>query len=336
MSEGTSASPGRAATATRLAYILAASHSGSTLLAMLLGSHPKVCTVGELKATGIGDGERYLCSCGEPIGKCLFWADVHREMGRRGLDFDVTGAGTDLRSGGGAYVDRLLRPLHRGPLLEHLRDAALAASPSWRSRIRRIQRLDAALASCLCDLTGKKVVVDSSKVGIRLKYLLRNPALDVRVIRLVRDGRAVALTYVDPAHYADAKDPRVRGGGMGGDRESERRPMAAAAHEWRRSNEEAEAIVRHLHPARWTELRYEELCADPSATLARLFAFIGVDPTQVALKPPGDHHVVGNGMRLDPDIEVRLDDRWTGALTRRELDVFDSVAGSTNRRYGYR
>ena len=124
---------------------------------------------------------------------------------------------------------------------------------------------------------------------------------------------------------------------MGGDRESERRPMDAAAHEWRRSNEEAEAIVRRLHPARWTEVRYEELCADPSATLARLFAFVGVDPTRVALKPrPGDHHVVGNGMRLDADIEVRLDDRWTGALSRRELDVFDSVAGSMNRRYGYR
>ena len=33
-----------------VAYLLAASHSGSTLLAMLLASHPDVCTTGELKA----------------------------------------------------------------------------------------------------------------------------------------------------------------------------------------------------------------------------------------------------------------------------------------------
>ena len=46
----------------RLVYILAASHSGSTLLAMLLGSHPDVCTVGELKATSLGNVEEYLCS----------------------------------------------------------------------------------------------------------------------------------------------------------------------------------------------------------------------------------------------------------------------------------
>ena len=38
----------------RLAYLLAASHSGSTLLAMLLGAHPEACTAGELKATNLG------------------------------------------------------------------------------------------------------------------------------------------------------------------------------------------------------------------------------------------------------------------------------------------
>jgi hypothetical protein len=41
------------------------------------------------------------------------------------------------------------------------------------------------------------VLVDSSKVGIRLKYLLRIPEIDIRVIRVIRDGRAVALTYTD-------------------------------------------------------------------------------------------------------------------------------------------
>ena len=43
---------------TDLVYILAASHSGSTLLAMLLSTHPEICTVGELKATNLGDPHR--------------------------------------------------------------------------------------------------------------------------------------------------------------------------------------------------------------------------------------------------------------------------------------
>ena len=64
----------------RLAYVLAASHSGSTVLSMLLGAQPRLCTVGELKATALGDPERYRCSCRELIGDCVFWGRVEAEM----------------------------------------------------------------------------------------------------------------------------------------------------------------------------------------------------------------------------------------------------------------
>ena len=111
------------------------------------------------------------------------------------------------------------------------------------SSLPAIQRANAALARCLLDVTGKQVIVDSSKMGLRLKYLLRNPDFDVRVIRIVRDGRAVALAYMDPAGFADASDPRLRQGGMGGDRANERQTMPEAAHQWRRSNEEAESLL---------------------------------------------------------------------------------------------
>jgi hypothetical protein len=178
------------------------------------------------------------------------------------------------------------------------------------------------------------VLVDSSKVGLRLKYLLRNPALDVRVIRLIRDGRGVAVTYTDPATFADARDPGLRGGGTGDSRDGERLSVAAAAREWRRSNEEAAAILRGVDPARWTEVRYEALCRDPDSTLRRLFAFMGVGPG--GARTGGEHHVLGNGMRLDSAVEVCLDERWRGALGGREAAVFESVAGELNRRLGYR
>jgi Sulfotransferase family len=325
----------RTTAATPLVYILAASHSGSTLLAMLLGSHPEVCTVGELKATSLGDVDRYRCSCRQPITTCPFWLGVERDMARRGWAFDITRGGTDLGSGATAYGRRLLRPLHRGPVWERARDVALALSPTWRRQLPRIQALNAALAACICAQTGKRVLVDSSKIGLRLKYLLRNPELDVRVIRLIRDGRAVALTYTDPATFADARDPHLRGGGTGASRDSERLSLAKAATEWRRSNEEADAIVRRLDRSRWTEARYETLCRDPEATLRRLFGFLGVDPKAPRMVL-GEHHILGNGMRLDSSLEVRLDDRWRWALSARDLAMFDSVAGALNRRLGYR
>jgi len=321
---------------TRLVYILAASHSGSTLLAILLGSHPEICTIGELKATSMGDVDRYLCSCRARIRECPFWSAVGGDMADRGFDFDIADAGTDLVSGADPYLKRLLRPLHRGPMLELVRDAALGLSPAWRSRISRFQARNSALAESVCTRTGNNVIVDSSKVGIRLKYLLRNPTLEVKVVRMIRDGRGVALAYVDPARFADARDPGLRGGGMGASREDERLNIADAAMEWRRSNEEAEAILACLDPARWRNVRYEDLCADPGTTLRSLFAFLGVDPgVGVEQLNFEGLHMIGNGMRLDFSRRIRLDERWRQALGPGDLRKFDSVAGSLNRRLGY-
>jgi hypothetical protein len=324
---------------TSLAYILAASHSGSTLLAMLLGSHPDVCTVGELKATQLGDVTRYRCSCRTEIVQCSFWKGVHEGMARRGFpSFNIVHGETDLASGATPYVRKLLRPLHRGALLERARDAALAASPAWQARLARFQSLNAALTAELATRTGARVVVDSSKVAVRLKYLLRNPELDIRVIRLIRDGRGVALTYTDPAQFADARDPRLRGGGTGaGSETADRLTLAQAAREWKRSNEEQEALLVGLDRSRWTEVRYEEMCRDPESTLRKLFRFVGVNPEHSISNFRGkNHHVIGNGMRFDETSEIRLDERWRSELPAQAGAIFEAHAGPTNVRLGYR
>ncbi len=321
---------------TRLVYILAASHSGSTLLAMLLNAHPEICTAGELKMTNLGDIRRYRCSCGALIRECGFWEKVCAGMARRGFAFDLERPGTNFNAVGSGYARRLLRPLHRGPILETVRDAALMLSGTWRRSLPEILARNAALAETVCEIRGAKMIVDSSKVGVRLKYLLRSPNLDVRVIRLVRDGRAVAMTYLDPARFADARDPEKRGGGSGGDRRDERLSLRHAAVEWRRSNEEAEHILALLDRSCWTQVRYEDLCRAPAETLGRLFTFLGVDP---ALADPdfrkAEHHVLGNGMRLDTTSEIVLDERWNSTLTATDLNEFDRIAGRINRKYGY-
>jgi hypothetical protein len=319
-----------------VAYILAASHSGSTLLAMLLASHPEVCTTGELKAQSLGDPERYRCSCGAPIRRCEFWNDIAARMAARGHVFDITRADTHLSADASPYEEKLLEPLVRGASLEALRSAGLGLSPSWRKRLARFHAVNESLVRSLCDRTGTRVVVDSSKVGIRLKYLLRNPGIDVRVVRLIRDGRAVALTYTDPANYADASAPNLRGGGDGTSRDRERLTPWDAAHEWRRSNEEADALLARLDPTRQITVRYEELCTNTAAVLSKLWAFVGVSPFQFAEGwRARNHHVIGNGMRFDSSEEVRLDERWKTALPPAALAVFEAEAGALNRRLGY-
>jgi hypothetical protein len=320
----------------RLIYILAASHSGSTLLAFLLASHLDVCTVGELKAGNLGDVARYRCSCGQLIRECSFWSAIRADLASQGLPFDLARPPTDFASVESRYARRLLRPLHRGGLVESIRDVALALSPRWRHHMDRAQAANAALAARVCARLCAQVIVDSSKTAIRLKYLLRNPRLDVRVVRLVRDGRAVANTYMNPAVYADASNPALRGGGSGDSRDAERQPMALAAREWRRSNEEADAVLRHVSRERCLQVRYEDLCTSPSEVQAQVWRFASLDDRgPVAPFRSREHHVIGNGMRLDDTRQVQADQRWVSALQPADLEVFDRIAGSLNRRFGY-
>jgi hypothetical protein len=322
----------------KLAYILAASHSGSTLLSMLLNSHPEITTTGELKLSSkaIGDPARYRCSCGRFIRQCDFWRKVREGMSRRGYGFDIVDASMDYHTVDSHYVRWLLGPLYRGCLLENLRDCALKISPVWRKQLPEIQRRNIAFISTIIDITGAKVVVDSSKTSLRLKYLLRNPELDTKVIHLVRDGRGVALTYMNPAEFADAATPGFRAGGTGGNRDNERYTMAQAAYQWRRSNEGAENVLCRLDQSQWIKIRYEDLCTDTDNTLGCVFEFLGLDP-QKRIKDfrSVEHHIVGNGMRLDTTSEVKLDERWRDILTDQELKIFEENAGKTNREYGY-
>ena len=59
--------------------------------------------------------------------------------------------------------------------------------------------------------------------------------------------------------------------------------MAEAANEWKRSNEASDALVARLPASQWTEVRYEELCADPAATLRHLATFLDLDPDKTLL-----------------------------------------------------
>ena len=320
---------------TRLIYVVAASHSGSTLLSMLLNTHPNVVTAGELKAVNLGDPSTYRCSCHEYLTDCTFWNAVNERMAERGHEFTIWDAGTHIGGFESPYVQRLLAPLVRARPLETVRQMALNLSAEWRREIKQRMTRSVDLVESVAEVAGADVVVESSKIGQRLLQLSRTGALDIHVVRMVRDGRAVALTYMQPGEFADARDRCLRGGGSG-DFEDVLLPMADAAREWRRSNEEAEALLPQLDVRSLTTVRYEDLCRDPEAELNRIFADADLEPiASVGQFKEVQHHVIGNGMRLDRESEIRLDERWRDALSDDDLQAFDVEAGALNRAYGY-
>lgn len=233
------------------------------------------------------------------------------------------------------FARAIRKPLVRSGAVELGRGIALGLSPSWREFIKNWRLRTRALVEAVAQVSGSRYVADSSKVGARLQELKKIEGLNVRVIRLVRDGRAVALTYMNAANYADASDPSLRYGGRGRGAHRDL-TMSEAAREWLRSNEEAEALLRSIDPDEVLQIRYEEICGNVEGSLAEIARFLRIDGRDFERNfRDVPNHVVGNGMRLDSSSAVVLDERWKDVLTEKDLVEFDNVAGALNRKYGY-
>jgi hypothetical protein len=319
-------------------YILGASHSGSTLLAMLLNAHPDVTTIGETSPGRMGDIDTYRCSCGKLIEDCPFWTNVVSRMRTQHADFSLQDFGTGFEFPESRMINRVLHFEHRGKGLEMLRNAVLSLSPGWRKRRREIASRCYDLASAALAESGGRILVDSSKLAHRLKFLLHIPEFNIKVLHLIRDGRAVALTYMRQDEFADSTSPTLRRGGRGmaAKATAASLSMTVAAREWRRCLQSAEHVLANVNRSQWMQVHYEELSGDPEGTLRRLHGFLGTDPARAVTSfRDVEHHVIGNGMRLDSTSAISLDERWKSVLTDDELSAFSREAGEVNRRYGY-
>jgi len=304
-----------------LAYILSANYSGSTLLAMLLGAQTEAFTMGEMRVPALQNPDSYRCSCGELIKQCGFWNEVSQRMEKKGITgFTIINPGLSIHDVESRYITRVLNAMPRGPMLEGVRSVALSLSPSWPSHLREVHARNTALAEVFQEMSGAKIVVDSSKLALHLKFLLKSDRLKIKALNLVRDGRAVVTSML----------------GHGFQRASRAETIAGAALEWRRINEAAECILGMLPSSQFMDLRYEELCRQPEAMLRDICKFLGMDTRQINLDfRSKTQHVLGNDMRLKSGSEIRLDERWRTTLTKEDLAVFDQVAGEMNRKYGY-
>ena len=299
---------------TNLAYIVSPSYSGSTLLTFLIAAHPRIGTMGELKATARGDVDQYYCSCGELIRQCAFWQRIGQELARKDVPFDIADFGTHFCCASSKFVDRMIRAAVRGSAFEMLRKIGLKVLPAAQHQFKKILDKNRVIIDTVLKLQQADLFLDGSKDPVRLKYLWDSGYWNVKAIFLIRDGRGAVNSYMK--HYSV--------------------DMKTAATEWKYCNEEAENVLRGLDKSQWIEVHYEDLCKDMENTLGRLFEFFVLNPSKRARDFRSvENHIVGNNMRLDTTSEIRLDERWRENLTDQDLRIFNDVAGEMNRRYGY-
>lgn len=304
---------------TTLVYLGGAGRSGSTLLERMLAGIPGFWPVGELVfiwERGLQRNDR--CGCGARFHDCGFWKQVG-----------------DVGFGGWGTVDaeeaaRLRATVDRHRNLDHI------------SGLRRRRGLDAAardygnltyrLYQAVSEVSGARVIVDSSKsVGYAL--LLRNlPGFDLRLVHLVRQSHGVAYSW----------SKRVRKPGVGdGTGFMSVHSLAWSVGLWIADNLLCDAVARRLPRA--TRVRYEDLIVEPRAQVLRLLDELGL-PADRTLPFLGEasaellptHGISGNPMRFQQGhIALRVDDEWRTSMSLPQRVIISTATWPLLKRYGY-
>lgn len=305
----------------RVLYVMGAGRSGSTVLDTVLGNHPQVESVGELSnLVCSGWAGLEYCACGEMGNRCPYWTQIRKEWIARTGNEDTAGY-LDLQrafEGGRWYPAELLRAPHANRL---------------KRRFLTYAEQTAALYRAIRHVSGKPVVVDSSKLPFRALALSRVAGVDLRVIHLVRDGRGVAAS-LKRAYRKNEK--------QGIQHDIAARPAWRTAAFWTVVNLQSEWVMRSLPVGAGMRLNYEHFVTDPGEALELIGHLIGRDFTGLARQMAAGHFlqtghtVAGNRLRMSGSIRLALDEKWKQTLTPAEKRMFGLIGGPLLRRYGYR
>ena len=304
---------------TKVLYIAGWQRSGSTILHRMLGQVDGFFPGSELwYIWERGLLEDRLCGCGAPFRECPFWTELFRHA-----------------YGGMDIIDA-----------EQMNQAILSGSRTrqfplyWTTagRQRLTKRLEPALETIetlyrtLREHTGSQIIVDSSKspgYGYMLDLI---PEIELYVIHLIRDPRAVSYSWQRKKKQIDSKTKIHM---------SKINPVKSALL-WNVWNKAAERF-QQLHPERYIQMRYEDIMQHPRQAIEQIVALSGenanldffLDDHTVYLDRT--HTIAGNPNRFQSGaIELKLDLEWRQKMNPRHRRIVTALTAPLLARYGYR
>jgi hypothetical protein len=303
-------------------YLAGLGRSGSTIVERILGELDGVCPAGELVHLwhrGIVLDEP--CGCGKPFSDCRFWSQVG-----------------DAAFGGwvNAPVDRIQALRQQVDRTRQIpRMLRRASDPGFAAALDEYTGFYVALYDAIRAVSGCAVVVDSSKHPSLAFALATRKDLDLRVIQMVRDPRAVAYSWTKATKRPEAErhDKAIAAFPTW--------PPTRAARLWLGHNASLSLLGRLGVPVH--AARLEDVIADPRAVLRRLADWVGLG-ADIALpvSPAGvaeltlAHTVSGNPMRFRTgEVRIAADDSWRSAARRRDLAVVTAITLPLLHRFNY-
>lgn len=299
----------------RVLYVGGTGRSGSTLLARMLGSAPRVASAGEVRfAWERGYVENRSCGCGVPVRACPVWTDVVTRW--RG-EVPTPDVAASLQ----ADLTRTTRMRTLPSWLDGSPPAGAAAIADGLGR----------LLGDVADVAGADVVVDSSKLPTHAALLATADLIDLRVVHLLRDPRATAWSWQRRRATRQLEDD---------DEPLDTFSPAKAAVLWSIWNG---ALPRLVDPERVLTVRYEDLMRSPRATTDAVLAHAGLPSGAVPFLDDRtvdiavSHTVAGNPGRLRHGATpLRADAEWRRAMPARDRRLVSTLTLPVRRQHGYR
>lgn len=293
-------------------YVLGTGRCGSTVFSNLVGSSEGYVSVGEIYYIwDRGLLENRLCGCGIRFFDCDFWQSVINAAGiapsaaRRGLAIRETSARTRN-----------------------------ALRPGTDEDIGEFQDLLGRLYRAVLEVSGKKVIVDSSKFPVYGEILAEVEGIEVSGLHMVRDPRAVA--------YSRARQKRLRPDHAEdvGPAYFQQQGMLRSGSTWLGWNLLAEVKWRDRQD-RFDRVRYEDFVANPDDAFGMIGNSFGIDVNPPKLDSNTysvrqSHTLSGNPMRFaSGPLALRADQEWVDAMPRLRKLAVSLLSLPLLARYGY-
>lgn len=302
----------------KVLYLAGAGRSGSTILDNVLGEVAGFFSAGELRFVwdrNLRDDR--VCGCSRPYSQCPVWQEVlHTAYGESLPDPDQVLAWRE------SALPLRVTPFVSVPAVR--RRLAARYSPY----LKVLERLYHAVAQ----VTGAGVIVDSSKYPSYGYLLSLIDTLDVVMVHLVRDPRAVAHSWTRSKVEVTTSGVEVPMGTV---------PPARTAVDWMLWSALAEQYGRAM-PSPLLRVRYEDFISRHREVLDAVLRHADVpsEPlsfiTAEGVQLSGNHTVGGNPGRLRRgSVPLRVDDAWRLSMSRKDRWTVTALTLPGMVGYGY-
>jgi len=315
-----------------LVYIASDVRSGSTMLANLIGNHPDVATVGELRqltahinldpSAAAWDGR---CTCRKTLDECPVWGPVleaYEDIHGTPRNEIESGCRCDFRKWFCHFTVILaflcpFRSVKKRLILFSYKTGGMRSLGDTCYNILEI----------FTARNRKSAIVDSSKtVQQFLAMVLAKPEdYRIRLIHLVRDGRAVVSSKLK--WVGEYEKYRFKCG------------LFQATKGWVYTNLLIRACGCFLDRNDIIEVRYEDLCKNKEKAIRRICERFSIpfDPLMLQLSNKDKHDIGGSAHRFnwDSDTPLVFDDSWKKRLSRWQKVRYYLFAGLFHKMLGY-